>query len=125
LSPYLIGASFGSFSLLNFNQLFLITLCVAGVHSFSTLLDYDIEKKLEVKTFSLVFGKRIASLFALTMFLITTVFGNFHQIELNIYLIFCSLMFFITFIYPSQKIIALFFKLIFIGFFITALIYLL
>ncbi len=122
LAPFLLGHSFGG-SIFAFSlKWLLITLFVAGIHSFSTVMDYSVDKKIKVKTFAVVFGKRSASFFALIMSLLALVFGNFNTL-INYYLVFCGTIFFITLIHPSEKLASLFFKFIFIGFVLGAIAY--
>lgn len=125
LGPCLMGVSFGSWTLADSIQIFFTTFCVMGFHAFTTIMDYEPDKRAGERTFAIAFGKRAASLFALTVFIVVLLFGKFENIEINYYLIFCSLLFLIIFIFPSERLASLFGKLIFIGFLITAAIYLL
>jgi len=87
-------------------------------------MDYSVDKKIGDKTFSVVFGKRTASFFALITFLSTLMFANIQTQTINYYIVFCSALFAIISIFPSEKLASLFFKLIFIGFVLTAIIFL-
>ena len=53
-----------------------MTAMVMGFHAYSTIMDYNVDKTIGVKTFATIFGKRSASFFALfvsilTLFLLT------------------------------------------------------
>ncbi len=80
-----------------------------GIHAFHTTLDYNSDRKAGNKTFATEFGKRSASLFALIVFVSS--------------LIFCSLLFLIASIYLSEKLASLFFKLVFLGFIVTSIMF--
>jgi 4-hydroxybenzoate polyprenyltransferase len=95
-----------------------------GIHSFSTVMDYTIDKKVGDKTFAVVFGKRAASVFALVLFISTLMFSKIGRASINYYVAFCSLLFLIALIFPSERLAFLLFKLIFIGFVVTAVIFL-
>lgn len=122
--PFILGFSFNNSIFTIPLNVYLITICVMGIHSFSTIMDYSVDKKVSDKTFSVVFGKRLASIFAFFVFIPALIFGKFETIAVNYYLIFCSLLFLIISIFPSEKLASLFFKLIFVGFIITAIIFL-
>lgn len=123
-APFVMGFSFNDTILDIPIKTYLITACVMGIHSFSTIMDYSIDKKVGDKTFAVVFGKRMASLFALVIFVLTLIFAKFETAIINYYLIFCTVLFLIISIFPSEKLASLSFKLVFIGFIITTIIFL-
>lgn len=116
-----LGYSFGA-SFLPL-KIYYLSLSVIGVHAFSTIMDYKIDKKLGDRTFSVVFGKRITSLFALSLFLIIILLSHIQSIIINSFLVFCSILFLIEAIIPIQKLSSLFFKFIISGFLISSIIY--
>jgi 4-hydroxybenzoate polyprenyltransferase len=90
-----------------------------GIHAFSTIMDYDVDEKVGIKTFATVFGKRSAALFAFLAFVLTAFFARLSTLinpsPLNpfsspfwfyiyCFLIFGSLLFFITLVFPSEKV---------------------
>lgn len=121
-APFLLGFSFGGDTFPSIN-LYLISACVMGIHSFSTIMDYSVDKKIGDTTFAVVYGKKTASIFALLVFSAALLFGRFEKVVVDYYLFFCGFLFLIISIFPSEKIASLFFKLIFIGFIITATIF--
>lgn len=105
-------------------KIYFVSGCVMGIHSFSTVMDYTIDKEVGDKTFAVIFGKRAASVFALVLFVSTLIFSKIGRASINYYIAFCSLLFLTASIFPKEKLAFLLFKLIFVGFIITALIFL-
>ncbi|MFQ5788108.1 MAG: UbiA family prenyltransferase, partial [Thermodesulfobacteriota bacterium] len=117
---FLIGFSFGGSIYEIPLKIYLVGVCVMGIHSFSTIMDYSIDKMAGHKTFAVVFGKRTAALFASAVFLLTYFFAKIGSMVINFYLNFCILLFFLSFILSSEKLASFIFKLIFVGFILTA-----
>lgn len=105
-------------------KIYFVAGCVMGIHSFSTVMDYTIDKEVGDKTFAIIFGKRMASIFALVLFISTLMFSKIGRASINYYVAFCSLLFLTASIFPKEKLAFLIFKLIFVGFIITAVIFL-
>ncbi len=124
LSVFLIGFSYGKTLYQIDNKILFSALCVAGFHTFTTVLDYKYDKKAKDMTFAVKFGKRTALMFSLLILLITIMYGNFSRIILD-FLIFCTILSFIAFIYPREKIVRIFTWFIYAGIIITATLYLL
>jgi 4-hydroxybenzoate polyprenyltransferase len=125
LGPALMGGSFGVISFNGFLKLIFITICVMGLHAFSTLLDLQADKQAGDKTFGIVFGKRIAILFALLAFLTALLLGGFNHSEINYLLFSCVLFFAITLFFPYQKLVTFFGRAFYLGGMITAILYIL
>ena len=132
--PFLIGFSFSSSISFNTEKdvlligVCLITVFVMGFHSYSTIVDYSIDKKVGDKTFATVFSKRGASFFALLASILALFFANSSILFKPVtyyYFGFCSLLFFITFVFPSEKMARVFFGLLCFGFFLWPIIWLL
>ncbi len=123
-APFVIGYSFGNSFFTIPLKIYLTTVCAMGLHSFSTIMDYSADKKVGDKTFSVVLGKRSAAIFAFFLFTFILLFARFESAAITYYLLFCSLLFSITAIHPSEKLASSFFKLIFAGFIITAMAFL-
>lgn len=104
-------------------KVYLIVLAVIGIHAYSTIMDYSIDKKIKDKTFSVVFGKRTTSLFSLVLFLLIIFFSDIQSKEIIYYLSYCSLFFFISIINSSERLTRTFIKLIFLGFLVSALLF--
>ncbi|MER3447377.1 MAG: hypothetical protein C4291_11300 [Candidatus Dadabacteria bacterium] len=119
-----IGWSFGRSVFDIPAKIYFVSGCVMGIHSFSTVMDYTIDKEVGDKTFAVILGKRAASVFALVPFILTLMFSKIGRASINYYVAFCTLLFLIASIFPSERLAFLLFKLIFIGFVVTALIFL-
>lgn len=105
-------------------KIYFVSGCVMGIHSFSTVMDYTIDKGVGDRTFAVVFGKRTASAFALVLFISTLMFSKIGRASISCYIAFCSLLFLIASIFPSERLAFLLFKLVFTGFVVTAVIFL-
>jgi 4-hydroxybenzoate polyprenyltransferase len=92
-------------------KIIILTLCVSGVHAYTTIMDYSTDKKTDTKTFSVVFGKRAASIYPLFLFLIAFLLNFTWPIKL--YLGFGFVLFFISAIRVSEKRSRFFTKLLF------------
>jgi len=131
-APFLLGFSFGG-SIFDVGiDVYLITACVMGIHAYTTIMDYDADKKTGHKTFATVFSERGASLFAFLTFIFTLFiaklstlinpsplnpFSAHHYWSYNYYyLAFGSLLFFITSVFPSRNRATLFSFLLVIAF---------
>lgn len=133
-APFLLGYSFSnSFFLKTGNDVLLIGVClmtamVMGFHAYSTIMDYSVDKKIGVKTFATIFGKRSASFFALLVSIVTLLFANslilFKPVTYYFFG-FCSLLFFITLVFPSEKLARRGFLLLWLGFIFWPIIWLL
>lgn len=102
-APVVLGASFG-ITFLNLPiQVYYITACVMGIHSFSTIMDYSPDKLAGDRTFAVVFGKRMASLFTVIVFLLAFFFSGFLGTLVGYYLLFCAVLAGIITVVPSEK----------------------
>ena len=122
--PFLLGASFGKFPSHLLVQAVWVTVSVMGLHAFSTIMDYSSDKEAGERTFAIMFGKRTAAIIPFIIFFSELLFAGFELSILNYYLLFCASLALIESFFPSEKLATLFFKLIFFGFFITAIIFL-
>ncbi|MFX1319565.1 MAG: UbiA family prenyltransferase [Promethearchaeota archaeon] len=119
-APVLLGASFGATLFDIPIQAYLITACVMGIHSFSTVMDYSADKLVGDRTFAVVLGKRAASLFTLVMFIIAYIFAGFQGMIVGYFLIFCALLAVIITILPLERLAKYFFYAIGVGFGVVA-----
>lgn len=99
------------------------TFCVMGVHSLSTMMDFSVDKKIGHKTFSVVFGKRPAALFALLIFTSTLIFSGISSLSILSYLSFCALLSFGLLIFPDERFARVSIYLIFLGFIVTCILF--
>ena len=123
--PFALGFSLsGGFIGFPLSKVIWIGLCGAAIHSITTMMDYNIEKRIGINTFAVKFGQRNAAIFAFLMFLAALTFGNFLSDILNYYLIFCTLLSLTLAIYPKDRYARLVAILICIGFIISAIFFL-
>ncbi len=139
-STFLLGFSFVG-SIFNLGiDIYLITACVAGIHVYTTIMDYEFDKNAGYKTTAVLLGERGTSLFVLSIFILTICvaklspliypptlnpFSSHYYWSYNYYyLAFGSLLFFITSVYPSTKMAALFSYLLGVAFMVMVIIYL-
>ena len=104
-------------------KIYLVAMCVMGIHSFGTVMDYGTDKKAGHKTFAVLFGKRTASAFALVVFVSAIIFSNIKTDAIVYYFMFCSVLFLISVLIPSEKLALFLFRLIFAGFIVTAAVF--
>lgn len=104
-------------------KIYFVAICVMGIHSFGAVMDYSVDLNAGHRTIAVVFGKRLAAIFSCAVFLSALLFSNIGRPYINYYFGFCSIIFLISAIYPSEKLAALLFKLVFIGFIVTALLF--
>lgn len=104
-------------------KIYFVAICVMGIHSFGAVMDYSVDKAAGQRTMAVVFGKRIASAFSFASFLSALLFANIGRPYINYYFAFCCMLFLISTLYPSEKLAAFLFKLVFVGFLVTALLF--
>lgn len=119
-APVLLGASYGATLVDIPVQAYFITACVMGIHSFSTIMDYTADKQVGDRTFAVVFGKRMASLFTVTVFTIAYFFSGFQGMIVGYFLVFCAVLAGIIIVRPSEKLAKYFFYSIGVGFGVVA-----
>jgi 4-hydroxybenzoate polyprenyltransferase len=119
-APILLGASFGAMLFDIPIQVYFITACVMGIHSFSTIMDYSADRLMGERTFATVFSKHAASLFTLAVFVVAYFFSGFQGMIVGYYLIFCAVLAAIITVKPSEKWAQGFFYVMGIGFGVVA-----
>ncbi len=119
---FCVGFSYGG-EIIDINRKpYLLALCVAGVHAYTTAVDYFSDKKTKTTTFSVAYGRRAAVLFALFAFFIALILGEFSFL-VQIYLSSSIIVFLISFFLNKEKIYLKLSKLLFLFFFLTAFFY--
>jgi len=119
--PFLLGFSFGASVLTIPITAYLVTVCGMAFHAFTTIMDYDSDKKAGDKTFAIVFGKRTTALVSFLVFTSIVIFSSINMV-LKTYFSFCSLLFLFTLIFPSEKkLTSIFLKLLIGGFCVTGI----
>ncbi len=119
-APVMIGASYGTIPFNAPLQLYLITIAVMGIHSFSTVTDYSADKAVGDRTFAVVFGKRAAALFSLLVFTASYFFAGYQGTVINWYLLLLMILSFIIILYPSERLATVFFYTIGAAFVVVA-----
>lgn len=118
-----LGYSFGD-NLWNIPlKIYFVAICVMGIHSFGAVMDYSVDKAAGQRTIAVVFGKRLAAAFSCAAFLSALLFANIGRQYINYYFAFCGILFLISAIYPSERLASFLFKLVFVGFILTALLF--
>ena len=113
LAPFAMGYSFvDDATALPFHA-YCFTLCVMGLHAFSTIMDYDVDKLSGDKTFAVAFGKRAAALSPTIVFFITLFF--IHVTYVKIFFVLCIFLFIIILFVPSERMARYAFLSIFMG----------
>jgi|TARA_Y100000310_G_scaffold329278_1_gene398810 4-hydroxybenzoate polyprenyltransferase len=122
-APFLLGFSFAGSIIAVPLKVYLMALGVMGFHAFTTIADYTADKEAGQKTFAIVFGKRTAALVAF-LILIATFFAVSWSLIPIIFMSFCAIIFVISLIYPSEKLVLKLIKIIYLVFIIAAIPYL-
>ena len=105
-------------------KIYFVALCVMGIHGFGTVLDFEVDKKVGHNTFAVFFGKRVTLLFSMFTFLSAFYFADIGRNFINYYFLYCAIIVFITFVKPVHTVTLNCFKLIFAGFLLTSIIFL-
>lgn len=121
LAPFLLGASFVTSILAFPPHVYILTFCVMGIHSFSTIMDYSADQEVGDRTFAVVLGKRAAALFTLIIFVIAALVPGFQHPPVYQYFILCIILSFTITLYPSEKLATIFFYTIGTAFIIVAI----
>ena len=121
-APILLGASYNAMILDFPIHVYIIFLCVMGIHSFSTVMDYSSVLAAGSKTFAVVFGKRFAALFTFLVFSLTLLFPGFQSLPVTTFLL-GGMVFSLTIaIYPAENTASYFLKIMAVLFIILAVI---
>jgi len=105
-------------------KIYFVALSVMGIHAFGTVLDFEVDKKVGHNTFAVFFGKRVTLLFSMFTFLSAFYFADIGRNFINYYFLYCAIVVFITFVKPVHAVTLNCFKLIFAGFLLTSIIFL-
>ena len=120
----LLGFSFGQPIMELPIKVIFAVICVAGIHALATILDYDADSRAHVKTFATVLGKRSAAFFASVIFVLVLFFSGIASLMLNIYISLCAVSSIILVIHPSKNLALFLSRIIFIGFFVFTILFL-
>jgi len=101
-APFALGYSFVDDAMALPFQAYYFTCCVMGFHAFSTIMDYDVDKRSGDRTFAVAYGKRAAALFPAAIFLC-----SLFIIRVNYtkgFFMACLVLFVLTAVIPSERI---------------------
>ncbi len=115
LGPALLGWSYSGNILELPNRTYCYALTVAGIHSFSTVMDYTPDKQAGYRTFAVVFGKRAAAFTALITYLVPILLVDLPTYG-NAFLLFWGALALLVFIYPSEVLAKVLFYAILLSF---------
>ena len=121
---FAIGHSLGNAGITFPQQAYFLAATVAGLHAVTTIMDFDADKKAGMNTFSIMFGKRTAGGFALSVAVIAILFSQIQSLAINIYLYTLAVFFALSIIYPKPKFLLAVFKLGYLTAIVAALIFL-
>jgi 4-hydroxybenzoate polyprenyltransferase len=111
LAPFGLGFGFVDHAAALPLQAYYFTFCVMGFHAFSTIMDYDVDKKAGDITFAVAYGKRIAAALPGIVFLLGPFFVEAFHVK--IFFLLCASLSFFTAMYPSEKLARHFFLLMY------------
>jgi len=126
-APFAMGYSFTDDATAIPLQAYYFTCCVMGFHAFSTIMDYDVDKRNGDRTFAVAYGKRTAALFPAVIFLCSLFFVHVNYIKF--FFMACLIIFIVVTIIPSERIarysfLAIFmFTIVILSFWIVSLCY--
>ena len=115
LGPALLGWSYSGNILELPSRTYCYALCVAGIHSFSTVMDYTPDKQAGSRTFAVVFGKRAAAFAALITYVVPILLVDLPTYG-NAFLLFWGSLALLVFIYPSEVLAKVLFYAILLSF---------
>ena len=99
---------------------YLIALCVAGLHAYTTIMDCSTDRKAGHRTFAILYGKRTAAILAFLTIVVALAFGMWLPSIVQ-YCWVCLVCYAIVIIVPSERLASILFKILAGGFMITAL----
>ena len=111
LAPFGLGFGFVDNAAALPIQAYYFTFCVMGFHAFSTIMDYEVDKKAGDTTFAVAYGKRCAAALPGIVFLLSPFFVESFYVK--IFFLLCVFLSFFTAIHPSGKLARHFFLLMY------------
>jgi len=101
-APFALGYSFVDDAMALPLHAYYFTCCVMGFHAFSTIMDYDVDKRSGDRTFAVAYGKRTAALFPAAIFLCSLFIVRVNYIRG--FFMACLILFIVVAVMPSEKI---------------------
>lgn len=114
LAPFALGYSMVDNALTLPLEVYLFTFCVMGIHAFSTIVDYDTDKRVGDNTFAVVWGKRAAALVPAAAFGLTIFFLN--ETITRAYFGFCIGLFLLVAVFLAPQAARWCLRFIYVGF---------
>jgi len=104
LLVYLFGFSLSGGNIFSVHyRVFLLALCVSGIHAVTTIIDFDSDKAANHKTFSTVFGKRAAAIFAFLSFTLTNLLSRSPNLFVNLFMYLMNVVLFLIILKPEKR----------------------
>lgn len=125
LGPLLIGYQ-GSLTMIPIDVI-LLSICVMGIHAYSTIADYTVDQKIGDKTFAVVYGIRWAAIIPFIVVVVSLFFNNYNLVSsigellTKIYLVYIGIIFLATTIFPYESIGKIGFYLLYLGFLVVSI----
>jgi len=112
-APFGLGYSFVDDATALPFQAYYFTCCIMGFHAFSTIMDYDVDKRIGDRTFAVAYGKRAAALFPAAIVLCSLFFVR--ENYLKVFAMAGMVMFIVVAVIPSERIARYFYLAMFLG----------
>ena len=112
-APFALGYSFVDDATALPLHAYYFTCCVMGLHAFSTIMDYDVDKRSGDRTFAVAYGKRAAALFPAAIFLCSLFIVRVNYIRG--FFMACLVLFIVVAVMPSERIARYSFLAMFLG----------
>lgn len=123
-SVFSMGYSFGAGLADIPLKIYYVALCVMGIHAFGAAVDYDADRLASQRTMAVYLGKRGAFLFTFLCFILSFLFSGIGTAIIKIYLLYCTIISAVAMLFLNRKFEILLFKMIFVGFVLTSIIFL-
>lgn len=120
LFPFMMGYSLGADIRTIPVRYYYLTLCVCGVHSLATAVDYEADRAAGHRTIAVVAGKRTAAALAFAAFLITMLRIDFQTPAVRAFMVVATLVTAIATLIPRHVVVLFSCIVIFVGFVIAA-----
>jgi len=97
----MLGFTFNAFPWELTTKAYYLLLFIVAYHIFTTIMDYEYDKKVGHKTFAVRFGKKTAAFVSVLLGLFVYFFGRIQTIEFNLLVLISTLFFAITFFHTK------------------------
>jgi 4-hydroxybenzoate polyprenyltransferase len=121
LLPFIMGYSLNADPRRMPLKIYLLALCVCGVHALATAADYEADRAAGHRTLAVKFGRRTAAGVAFAAFLTAWLFGDFNSIAVRGYIACCAITTLVVTLIPRGGVITSACIIIFTGFLVAAI----